>query len=192
MATGTLRTLHPSYASYYRLNLEKHVRYLVDGGFLPKDDAERIMRVIANHSIALSLDRGVLVHKDLAVWNILGTETEVKSFIDWDDCIIGDPMDDLALMGVTGEDSVTREIVASYGRSRSLGGDAGTRFWLCWLRNILFKAVIRLGAGYFKKSDDQFFLIGGGQDGTSLAAVTRRKLDRALVALEKKEGFDAL
>jgi len=140
----------------------------------------------------LKLDRGVLVHKDLAVWNILGTETEVKSFIDWDDCIVGDPMDDLSLMGVTGEDDVTRKIVESYARFRRVDGDAGTRFWLCWLRNILFKAVIRQGAGYFKKSNDEFFLIGGGQDGADLAAVTRQKIEKALAALEKGAGFDAL
>ena len=192
MATGGLRTLHPNYESYYRLNLAKHVRFLVDGEFLSERDACRIMKVIGAHERFLNLARGVLVHKDLAVWNILGTESEVKSFIDWDDCIVGDPMDDLSLMGVTGEDSVTRKIVAAYGRVRDLEGDAGTRFWLCWLRNILFKAVIRQGAGYFKKSSDEFFLIGGGRNGADLAAVTRQKIEKALGALEKGGGFDAL
>ena len=192
LATGNLRTLHATYESYYRLNLVKHVRSLVDGGFLSERDAGRLMTTVDSHSRSLEIRRGVLVHKDLAVWNILGTESEVKSFIDWDDCIIGDPMDDLSLMGVTGEDSVTRKIVEAYGRVRTLAGDAGTRFWLCWLRNILFKAVIRQGAGYFKKSDDEFFLIGGGQNGADLAEVTRQKMEKALVALEKGGGFDAL
>ena len=192
ISTGGLRTLHKTYESYYWLNLGKHVRYLVDGGFLSDGDARRITNVIDGNARSLKLGRGVLVHKDLAVWNILGTESEVKSFIDWDDCIIGDTMDDLSLMGVTGEDAVTRKIVAAYGRVRNLEGDAGTRFWLCWLRNILFKAVIRQGAGYFKKTNDEFFLIGGGQNGADLAAVTRQKIEKALGALEKGGGFDAL
>jgi len=190
--TGELRALHPAYEAYYRLNLVKHLDYLVGHAFLARASAGRILAAIDRRADLLKLERGVLVHKDLAVWNILGTETEVKAFIDWDDCIMGDPMDDLSLMGVTAERTETRRILDAYASARGLCADAAPRFWLCWLRNILFKAVIRVGAGYFSKSGDGFFLIAGGGTGTSLEETTRRKIEQALMALEKGLDFDAI
>ena len=187
-----LKGLHGSFAEYYRLNLARHLNFLVDNAFIDSAYAARITEAIEARAKLLDLERGVLVHKDLAVWNILGTETEAKCYIDWDDCIAGDPMDDLSLMGVTAEGPETRLIVEAYGRARALPSDAEPRFWLCWLRNMIFKSVIRVGAGYFKKSGDGFFLIGGGKDGSDLESVTRRNLDQALVALEKGLGFDAI
>lgn len=192
LATGDLCALHPSYEAYYRLNLAKHLDYLVAQAFIDSAYAGRILAAIDRRADLLKLARGVLVHKDLAVWNILGTEREAKAFIDWDDCIMGDAMDDLSLMGVTAERTETRQIVDAYATARGLSVDAAPRFWLCWLRNILFKTVIRVGAGYFRKSGDGFFLIGGGGTGASLEETTRRKIEQALVALEKGSDFDAI
>lgn len=189
---GELTGLHRTYGEYYRLNLENHLRFLEKAAFLSAGDARRIRAVVDRRREALRLERGVLVHKDLALWNILGTRGEVKAFIDWDDCICGDPMDDLSLMGVTGSDRSTRAVLAAYEEAAGFPGNAERRFWLCWLRNIVFKAVIRVGAGYFDMNDDGFFLIGGGSDGAALAEATRRKIDQALEALEKDRGFDAL
>ena len=189
---GELVALHPSSEEYYRLNLDRHLGILVDGGFFDAAKADRVRAAVDGHAAALRLERGVLVHKDLAAWNILGTEREAKAFIDWDDCIMGDSMDDLSLMGVTGDDAVTRMILESYAEVRPLASDAAERFWLCWLRNMVFKAVIRLKAGYFAKEGDDFFLVARGGDGSSLARLTHEKIDQALCALEKGMGFDGL
>ncbi|HYF36808.1 MAG TPA: hypothetical protein VD994_16045, partial [Prosthecobacter sp.] len=56
------------------------------------------------------------------------------------------------------------------------------RFWLHLLRNMIVKAVIRVGAGYFDRSDG-FFLIGSGSSGADLRAFTRSRLARALEGL---------
>ena len=191
-ATGELRTLHRTYEGYYRLNLDRHLGFLVRSGFLGEPAAARIASAIDANSKYLGKRRGVLVHKDLAAWNILGTGTEVKSFIDWDDCIIGDEMDDLSLMGVTADGAVAKMVVEGYRVIRGLPPDAAPRFWLCWLRNMIFKSVIRVGAGYFRKSGDAFFLIGEGGDGTSLEETTRRKIEQGLSALEKGLDLDAI
>ena len=182
--TGELVALHPSAESYYRLNLRRHVDYLVRNDFLAEEDARRIFAAVEAHIAAL--DRpGVLVHKDTALWNMLGTATEVRSFIDWDDAIVGDAMDDLSLMACFHGRDVLRTIVAGYEEVRPLPPDAAPRFWLDLLRNMLFKAVIRVGAGYFRR-DARFFLVAGGE---SLEAVTRRKIGAALEGLEQEREF---
>ena len=190
-STGELHGLHATYEAYYRLNLDRHLRYLVAERFLDEAFAARACAAIDAHRDLLSLDRGVLVHKDLALWNVLGTADEAKAFIDWDDCIAGDPMDDLSLMGCFHGADVLGLMLEGYGEARPLPADAAPRFWLCLLRNMIFKTVIRVGAGYFKKGDG-FFLIGAGKGGGDLADVTRSKLETALEGLEKGLDIDAL
>jgi len=178
---GELRALHPTLADYYRLNLDRHIDFLVRGEFIDAAYADRIRSVVSASARYLEVS-GVLVHKDLALWNVLGTEKKVVSFIDWDDTIIGDAMDDLSLMGCFHGAEILAQIIAGYEEVRSLPADAAPRFWLCLLRNMLFKAVIRVGAGYFKR-DGKFFLVSSG--GESLEQVTRRKIETALSGLEK-------
>ena len=190
-SAGELRGLHSTYEAYYRLNLDRHLRYLVSERFLDEAFAARIRAAVDAHAGLLALGRGVLVHKDLALWNVLGSPGEAKTFIDWDDCISGDPMDDLSLMGCFHGADVLGPMFDGYRAVRPLPPDAAPRFWLCLLRNMVFKAVIRVGAGYFRKNDG-FFLIGAGQGGGDLATVTRAKLELALVGLEKGLDLDAI
>jgi hypothetical protein len=56
------------------------------------------------------------------------------------------------------------------------------RFWLHLLRNMIVKAVIRVGAGYFEKSSD-FYLIGPNGSGSELRAFTRSRMELAVEAL---------
>ncbi|MCQ2388458.1 MAG: aminoglycoside phosphotransferase family protein [Kiritimatiellae bacterium] len=184
-ATGELAALHPTPESYYRLNLAKHVGFLVRNGFLSDAEARSLTGVVDAHVGVLDKP-GVLVHKDVALWNVLGTPKSATAFIDWDDAIVGDAMDDLSLMGCFHERDVVRRIVAGYEAVKPLPEDAAPRFWLDLLRNMVFKAVIRVGAGYFKR-DAKFFLVAGG--GESLEQTTRRKISEALDGLEKGEYF---
>ncbi len=190
-STGELHGLHATYEAYYRLNLDRHLRDLVSEEFLDEKFAARIRAAVDARTDLLALKRGVLVHKDLALWNILGTPDEAKAFIDWDDCIAGDPMDDLSLMGCFHGFDVLGPMLDGYRDVRPLPSDAAPRFWLGLLRNMIFKAVIRVGAGYFRRTDG-FFLIGAGQGGGDLAATTRAKLELALAGLEKGLDLDAI
>ena len=185
---GSLEALHPTLTDYYHLNLDRHVDFLVRGGFVSTAYAERIRSVVAANVRHLDVS-GVLVHKDLALWNVLGTERDVVSFIDWDDAIIGDAMDDLSLMACFHGADVLMKIISGYEAVRPLPEDAPVRFWLDLLRNMLFKAVIRVGAGYFER-DGKFFLVSGGEE--SLEEITRRKIETALTGLEKGLEIDEL
>jgi aminoglycoside phosphotransferase (APT) family kinase protein len=177
-----LEGFHPRYAAYFFLHLDRHLHFLVEHAFLAAPDAAEIKAAILQHQQLLALDQGCLVHKDLALWNILGTETELAAFIDWDDAIAGDPMDDLALLGCFYDGAILARALAGYTTVRALPEEHRRRFWLHLLRNMLVKAVIRVGAGYFDRTD-QFFLIGAGGTGTDLKTFTRQRLTTALNGL---------
>jgi fructosamine-3-kinase len=183
-AHQTLAGLHASYDAYYTLNLQRHLRFLVERTFLTSTQAQAIMAAIARHQALLDVRQGVLVHKDLALWNILGAPDRIAAFIDWDDAISGDPMDDLSLLACFHGEPVIARALAGYARVRPLPEHALPRFWLHLLRNMIVKAVIRVGAGYFTR-DDGFYLINAGSNGGDLETLTRMRLDTALQGLNE-------
>jgi len=188
---GYLVGLHESYARYYRLNLEQHVAFLVAGEFFTDTRAAAVLAAIDAHRNLLDLSQGCLVHKDLALWNILGTPPGIAAYIDWDDAISGDPLDDLSLLGCFYDASVIDRALAGYTRIRPLPEQYVPRFWLHLLRNMLVKAVIRVGAGYFRRND-RFFLIGSGSTGADLERFTRERIEIALRGLNENLDLSTL
>lgn len=177
--TPGLRGCRTSYADYFHLRLEEHLHFLVSRGFLTTTQCAEIATEIENHRTLLDLPQGCLVHKDLALWNILGTEQQICAFIDFDDSIAGDPMDDLSLLACFHDSAFLQRAFEGYQSVRVLPEHHLHRFWLHLLRNMIVKAVIRVGAGYFDR-DDGFFLIPSGNSGQSLRETTLSKLATAL------------
>lgn len=180
--TNSLVGYHDRYADYFHLNLERHLSFLVERSFMTPALRAEITTAVSTHASLLDLPQGCLVHKDLALWNILGTPGRIESFIDWDDAISGDPMDDLSLLGCFYDGRVLGGALEGYQTVRLLPVEHRRRFWIHLLRNMIVKAVIRVGAGYFDRSD-QFFLINSGADGANLKAFTHERLRLALQGL---------
>lgn len=179
------------YSDYFYTRLSAHLNFLVDRQFLTHLRAGEIEREISHHQALLELPAACLVHKDLALWNVLGTERKITAVIDWDDCVGGDPMDDLSLLGCFHDGTFLEAAFAGYSAVRSLPQDYLRRFWLHLLRNMIFKAVIRVGAGYFNHGSS-FFLIAAGGSGQSLREQTTARIDAALAGLRSGDNLFSL
>jgi fructosamine-3-kinase len=179
---GPISGSRTSYADYFHLRLGEHLDFLVSKGFLTRDQRDEIAAEIANNQALLDLPLGCLVHKDLALWNILGSENRVAAFIDFDDAISGDAMDDLSLLACFHDAEFLARALEGYQSIRPLPDDHRRRFWLHLLRNLIVKAVIRVGAGYFDRGDG-FFLFGPGANGADLKRTTEARLALALRGL---------
>jgi aminoglycoside phosphotransferase (APT) family kinase protein len=190
-AEERLAGFHERYEDYFRLQLETHLRFLEQRGFISHEQTAEIERVIDAHRDLLQLERGCLMHKDLALWNILGSETEIAAYIDWDDTIAGDPMDDLSLLGCFHDGPALAAALRGYTSIRPLPAEHGRRFWLHLLRNMIVKSVIRVGAGYFERGSS-FFLVGAGGSGASLESFTRARLAAALRGLGENSPIEDL
>jgi aminoglycoside phosphotransferase (APT) family kinase protein len=186
-----LAGFHARYEDYFRLHLETHLAFLEERGFISLEQTAGIEQAIGAHRELLQLDRACLVHKDLALWNILGSATEIAAYIDWDDTIAGDPMDDLSLLGCFHDGAALAAALCGYSSVRALPAQHGRRFWLHLLRNMVVKSVIRLGAGYFARGSS-FFLIGAGGSGASLESFTRARLAAALRGLREYLPIESL
>lgn len=188
---GRLAGYHATYADYFHLRLEEHLAFLVTKGFLSSAQRDDLRQVIAEHTALLALPQGCLVHKDLALWNILGTTDQIHAFIDFDDAISGDPMDDLSLLACFHDAAFLQCAFAGYEGVRPLPPGHRRRFWLHLLRNLIVKAVIRIGAGYFDR-DAGFFLIGAGGSGADLKRFTEQRLSLALRGLQQDAELSCL
>lgn len=186
-----LAGFHARYEDYFRLHLETHLTFLQARGFISREQTGEIAQAIDAHGELLQLDCACLVHKDLALWNILGSATEIAAYIDWDDAIAGDPMDDLSLLGCFHDGPALAAALHGYASVRPLPAEHGRRFWLHLLRNMIVKSVIRVGAGYFERGSS-FFLIGAGGSGASLESFTRSRLAAALRGLRENQPIDSL
>lgn len=186
---GKLKGLHADYPSYFYLNLQRHLDFLSRRNFLTEAQVVDILHTIDCHKEHLHLQRGCLVHKDMALWNLLGTETEIKAIIDWDDAVSGDPADDLSLLACFHDQDVIHAALRGYSTVKDLPKDFDTRFHLHLLRNMIVKAVIRVGGNYFQKKDD-FFLIEAGEEGSSLEQMTRDRILDAVKVLKDEISSD--
>lgn len=187
----SLQGYHGAYADYFHLRLDEHLTFLVKRGFLTADQRQDIASEIGNHRELLDLSSGCFVHKDLALWNILGSEGRIAAFIDFDDSICGDPMDDLSLLACFHDAAFLARALEGYQNVRAFPTNHLRRFWLHLLRNMIVKSVIRVGAGYFDR-DDGFFLINSGSSGSSLREMTLSRLALALNGLRHESNIDTL
>lgn len=181
----------PTYADFFHLRLDEHLAFLARHRLISLPERAEITAEIARHDSLLAFDRACLVHKDLALWNILGTPREIAAFIDFDDAVGGDPLDDLSLLGCFHDGAFLRQAVAGYVSVRPLPAEHRRRFWVHLLRNMIVKAVIRTGAGYFDR-DNGLFLIGRGGTGADLRRFTVARLARALRGLRDDDPIDTL
>lgn len=188
---GRLQGYHPRYRDYFFLNWERHLGFLEERAFLTSAEVRTIRNEVARNADLLERTAGCLVHKDLAFWNILGDQSGVAAYIDWDDAVAADEMDDLSLLGCFHDGPVIAEALKGYISIKPRPPDHEGRFWLHLLRNMIFKSVIRVGAGYFDRSDG-FFLVGTGLSGDNLRQQTRSRISRALDGLRSTEPPESL
>jgi fructosamine-3-kinase len=189
--SGNLTGLHNSYRDYFFLNWEKHLDFLLKIDFLTSVECKKIKDIVNEHDWCLKLERGCLVHKDMALWNIIGSKNTIKAIIDWDDAISGDPTDDISLLACFHSGEFINSVLEGYKEIRDLPDNFLPRFWLHLLRNMIVKSVIRVGAGYFDLKDD-FFLIGSGKSGESLKQFTKDRINLAYQGLYKQINISEL
>ena len=186
---GRLEGFHDTYDQYFLLNWDTHLVYLTDSGFISKKRASELSGLVDEFLPLLQLHEGCLVHKDLALWNVLGQTSKISAVIDWDDAVSGDPMDDLALLGCFHSGEMVLTAMDGYTKKRPLPPNYEQRFWLHLLRNIVFKSVIRVKGNYFERSDS-FFLNNPKQK--SLKRFTLDRIDSAVEGLKGNKTIESL
>jgi len=191
LENGKLSGLYKSYREYFFLNWEKHHDFLVRKNFISIKESHRLKDIVNDFDWCLDIDNGCLVHKDMALWNVLGTKSSIEAFIDWDDAISGDITDDISLLACFHSGEFINLVIDGYKQVKDLPDHFIPSFWLHLLRNMIVKSVIRLGAGYFNLKDD-FFLINSGKTGKTLQQFTKDRINIAYLGLKNEINISNL
>ena len=88
---GTFKTLHDSINAGLDENLDRLVKYNI----LSKEVTVRIKTFFKENPL-LESNESVLVHNDFADWNLLTDGNTVSGVIDWDECVGGHPIQEIA------------------------------------------------------------------------------------------------
>ena len=172
-----------TWQDYFNKCLPLHLGYLRDHQLLQPQVVRQIEGLFRRHEALLDIRQGALLHRDFAYWNILGTSTEIKAVIDWDDAVVGDPADDLGIVNCFNDPDFMDVLLASYAEEQTPPPDLQARVPLYTLRNMLWKAMIRHYMGYFEQ-DANFFLNENNTELT-LKDLTLQKITQSIEQLER-------
>ncbi|MDD3647905.1 MAG: aminoglycoside phosphotransferase family protein [Candidatus Dojkabacteria bacterium] len=93
---GKLKGTKRSFYDYLITKLEDDLRYLVEFKEISPKVADQVIDVFEQRKRLIDVEKGSLVHHDLADHNIFFKGNEITGIFDWEACVVGDPVLDLA------------------------------------------------------------------------------------------------
>lgn len=145
VGAGTL----PEWDMFIFDSIGDHLEYSSEQNLITKSQMA-IIADLASTQPRIELDESSLLHGDLSYDNILiDPKTEdLKSVIDWEDAVLGDPIFELAGLATFHPESRHSVFLDAYYQDRERPEDFDRRFWTYYLRIALAKAVHRHRFGY--------------------------------------------
>jgi aminoglycoside phosphotransferase (APT) family kinase protein len=143
-----VRGLHDAWREHLVQHLDRHVRKCVDLGALSLASADHAQQAIRSALPLLDDVSPRLLHGDLGSHNVLAGETGVLGLLDWEDCLAGDSVFDIAFWATFHPPHRYPFFLAGYQSVASLPADFNLRFWVYFLRIALAKTVLRSRFGY--------------------------------------------
>lgn len=155
---GKLRGTKKSFSEYIDVCLESDLAYLVKDHVIDPSTAKEIIRVFEERKNIMNIDRGVLIHHDLADHNIMFSGNHITGIFDWEACVAGDAVLDLASCP-TWKTHHPREdtLINGYKSIRALPENFEEKRNVYLLRTMLWKTVFAIRSGRQNKERTQKF-----------------------------------
>lgn len=87
--------IHDSYRDHCLAGLDSNLKTIVEGQYIDQKQANNISQLLESSDL-IDCEQPVLIHNDLADWNIMLDDKNNCYAIDWDECHGGDPIADIA------------------------------------------------------------------------------------------------
>ncbi len=133
-----------SWKRYLKLNLEDHIKKCIAFDILDRNLARQIQEVLAKLD-NIHVEQPVLLHGDIAHHNVFTDSKTITALIDWEDCISGDPLYDLAYYatGCFSHQEWFETFLKGYKSVAVLPANFNKYFWVYYIRISLVKALSR-------------------------------------------------
>lgn len=150
---GELTGLHTSFASAVRAGLDFNLKTLVERQILTQAQADAADKLFAAKNPLLACDQAVIIHNDFADWNALTDGQKITGMIDWDECVAGDSVADIACWSTFFEPERLGGMLKGYWSVAQKPADFEQKFELLRLRYTVSKMTLRTQRYEWNPSD---------------------------------------
>lgn len=140
---GELQGIHATEKEAVLSSLMENLQVLVQQHVFTKSQIDRIFTLFMTTPL-LTCTKPLLLHNDFADWNIMTDGKKITGIIDWDECIGGDPISDIACWSTFFEPKRLEIFMNGYFSKREKPVDFDRKFELLRFRYIISKMTLRL------------------------------------------------
>lgn len=140
---GTLKGIHKSLKDSINAGLEENLERLVTYNILTKEVADK-MKILFDDNELLNSDMSVLIHNDFADWNLLTDGNTITGIIDWDECVAGNPIQEIACWSTFFDPERIKPFLKGYFSETPVYDNFDEMFQLMRLRYTISKMALRI------------------------------------------------
>lgn len=140
---ANLKGIHNSLKDSINVGLEENLERLVTYNILTKEIADR-MKALFDDNELLDSDTSVLIHNDFADWNLLTDGNTITGVIDWDECVAGHPIQEIACWSTFFEPARIKSFLKGYFNETPIYDNFDEMFQLMRLRYTISKMALRI------------------------------------------------
>lgn len=142
--SGNLVGLHQTFGDAVRASLSSNLTVLQTFDIFTSKQVETISRLFEEPTPLLDTPTAVLVHNDFADWNLLTDGQHVTGILDWDECVGGDPISDVACWSTFFQPERLAGFLDGYFSIAEKSPIFQDKFELLRLRYVVSKMTLRL------------------------------------------------
>jgi len=140
---GNLNGMHKSLKDSINAGLEENLDRLVTYDILTKEVSEKIKELFEDNKL-LNVEVSVLIHNDFADWNLLTDGNTITGIIDWDECIAGNPIQEIACWSTFFDPERIKPFLKGYFSETPVYDNFDDLFQLFRLRYTISKMALRV------------------------------------------------
>lgn len=125
---------------------------LVKESIITKEQAPKIQQLFETSSL-LTCTHSVLVHNDMPDWNVLTDGVHITGVCDWDECVGGDPIGDIACWSTFFKPERLSQFLEGYFSVATKPDNFDEKFELLRFRYVLSKMTLRVRRYQWVQSD---------------------------------------
>lgn len=140
---GNLKGIHKTLKDSINAGLEENLERLVKYNILTKEVADKMKSLFEDNELFHS-DVSVLIHNDFADWNLLTDGNTITGVLDWDECVAGNPIEEIACWSTFFDPERIKPFLKGYFSETLKYDNFDEMFQLMRLRYTISKMALRI------------------------------------------------
>lgn len=149
---GRLKAKYSNIKDAVCAGLEENVQRLIENKIINDEKGKKILDVF-NNTTLLDEEEAVLVHNDFADWNLLTDGKSISAVLDWDECVGGTAIEEIACWSVFFKIERLNKFLEGYFEGKEKPKQFEEKLLLYRLRYIVCKMALRIKRYQYDKSE---------------------------------------